>query len=241
MKIAAIIIGVIILMSIFGVAYIYFGVIRPLQGLDIQPGSIQPVSLSPITFQGTIDIKNPGGDTRVPGIDLDLYVDNTLVGSGSIKETVIPAGSSVTVEVNFVSSLGISALRGLLAGKDQVDVKVGGKIHTRPVAIPIPPIPVPIDTTQFLSSINAMEGTPIVGVMEAIDNQLRTNPDMTIMEALDSPEFIADLEEVEGRQISQEEVDRMKMVLEQQGLADLKLQDVANNPELLAALQGFAQ
>jgi hypothetical protein len=233
-KIVAIIIGVIILLAILGVAYIYLGVIKPLQGLEVkQAGDMRPVSLSPIALEGVIDVYNPGGQTRVPRMDFDLYMDGTLIGSGVVTETIIPAGSTTPMEVTFTSSMSLPDLVLLFQGREQVGVKIGGKIHARPIPIPIPPLPVPIDTSQFLASLNQVSESPMIPVLSILEE----NPDMTVAEALESPEVMGEIEQRIGREVTDQEIQQARAYLEKQGLADMRAEEILNNPELLAAYQ----
>ncbi|NOZ76243.1 MAG: hypothetical protein GXO65_00885 [Euryarchaeota archaeon] len=234
LKIIGIGVIVLILLVFLGAAYIYFGVIRPLQGLDIQPGQMRPVSLSPnVVIEGTFIITNPGGETRIPKIDLDLYVGETLIASGEVPETVLPPGSTESVNVNFVSDMNVFSLILLLESKKSQDVRVGGKIHSRPIAIPIPKLPVPVDLAELLGPIDALKGTPVFPMLSTLEK----NPDLTVGEALESREFIEGMEASIGRDITDQEIAQLRDFFEAQGMLDMKADEVINNPAFLEMYQ----
>jgi hypothetical protein len=236
LKIVGMIIGVIVVLAVFGVAYLYLGVIKPLQGLEVQPRGMEPVSLSPLTLDGTIDIHNPGKETSIPKIDLDLYIDDTLIGSGVVPEMAVPAGSTRSIRVTFTSGMSITDIILLLQGREQVSVKVGGKIHSRPIAIPIPRLPVPVDTTQLLGSLNVLEGSPVVALLSTLEE----NPDLTVAEALESGEFIAGFEKELGRDITDQEIAQLKDFFEKQGISDMKAVEILNDPAFIEMYQQIA-
>ena len=198
-KIATALFLIFLLLGAFGV-YAYFAMVKPLMGLEVEPQDIEMRSLDPLEFSIAVNVKNNGGaDATLPGATLNLYVENIYVGTGIVKPTTVPAGSVKVLNVRITVSQDIARLSSLFSSRAAVNAQIDGTLHAKilflNLNIPIPKVPVPIETSELASATQIASILPI----------LQEHKDETIAEALKSEEVLNKIEEATGQEITAEE------------------------------------
>ncbi len=219
------IIGIII--SLFG-AYTYFTIIRPVMGLDIQPQGVEPVTLTPLVLDVVISAYNPGGAAEIPGAEINLYLNDEYLGSGTLDRVRLGAGEKKNLRVRVSIDRPLSDVMALT--NRQQTVKIDGKIDTRFFPIPIPrvPLPIPFELSQLISPEIAPDNSELPLILAAGQE----NPELTIEEALEKDDVIAKLEEQRGEELSEEQIEELiqSIPLELQGKS---VAEILRDPELL--------
>ncbi|MEE9594446.1 MAG: hypothetical protein V3V92_03505 [Candidatus Hydrothermarchaeales archaeon] len=219
------IIGIII--SLFG-AYTYFTIIRPVMGLDIQPQGVEPVTLSPLVLDVVLSAHNPGEATEIPGAEINMYLNDEYLGSGTLDKVRIGAGEKKTLRVRVSIDRPLSDVLALT--NRQQTVKIDGKIETRFFPIPIPrvPLPIPFELSQLVSSEVAPDNSKLPLILAAAQE----DPEMTIEEALENEEVIAKIEEQERTQLTEEKIEELKQSIPSE-LQGKSVAEILRDPELL--------
>ncbi|MFQ6136309.1 MAG: hypothetical protein ACE5PM_03915 [Candidatus Hydrothermarchaeales archaeon] len=189
-----------VVLGIFGV-YAYFAVVKPLMNLEVEPQSVELVSLDPLAFALPLNVINRGGEAVLPGASLNLYIEEVYVGSGSIPSTPLPSGATKTIVAQIIVSQDIATLNEILSSKPSVSAKVDGTLHAKvlflSLNIPIPkvPVPVPLDTSTMTVATKVVSILPV----------LKEHSDEPVREAIESEEFMRKVREKTGMDVTPEE------------------------------------
>ncbi len=219
------IIGIII--SLFG-AYTYFTIIRPVMGLDIQPQGIEPVTLAPLVLDIVLSAYNPGGVAEIPGAEINMYLNDEYLGSGSLNRVRLEAGEKKNLRVRVSIDRPLSDVVALT--NRQQTVKIDGLIETKLFPIPIPriPLPIPFELSQLVSPEIGADNSELPLILAAAQE----DPEMTIEEALENEDVIAKIEEQEGTQLTEEQIEGLKQSIPPE-LQGKSVAEILRDPELL--------
>lgn len=227
--ISKIIIVLLVLVGIGGV-YVYTSLVQPLSKMQIQPGEIEPVTLEPLVLRLSLDVTNPGESVKLPGANLNLYLDGSRVGTGSLQNAVIKPGLN-TLHSDITLDKGLEELLALAGAEPSlsIDGTLNFQVLSFSVRIPIPRLPVPggID-------LQALAGGGASEVMEILP-LLRENPKLKIGEALDSKDFLDKFASRTGKELTQPKIQELKQILGEN--LNQTAEELLKDPSILKKLQ----
>ncbi|MDP6460097.1 MAG: hypothetical protein QF673_01705 [Candidatus Hydrothermarchaeota archaeon] len=214
-----------------GGVYAYTSLVKPLSKLQVQPGEIEPVSLEPMVLQISLEVVNPDKPLKLPGATLNLYLEDELVGTGSLPNTVIQVGPSRLVSKIHLDKdlIELASIAG-----EETSLSIDGtllfKVLSFDVKIPIPRVPVP-GGLDFI----ALAGGEASQSMEIL-RLLKKTPNLKMGDALVSEAFLEKLKEKTGNELTDTKIQELKQLL---GTAALNktVDELLKDPSILQKLQ----